>query len=148
MHSLISSASGDTQLFCRHLVLPHPHSQSHSFMWSVIPLPKTLPWTHRYYTTAGRDALGISLTWLPALTGTIWQPGMAGGNWRLPCYRISWTVQSQEKGKGQRITTYRILGWTRHLFTGTPGSTLTNTFLDLISRESLLLSMNNSAVTF
>lgn len=91
MHDLILWTSRDMQLLCRHLSAPLLTITQKSGDWSQFyveynPLAKDLAMNSQIPQHGWKGCTEISLTWLPALTGTAWQPETVGGNLRLPYY--------------------------------------------------------------
>lgn len=85
--------SRDTQLLCRHLSAPPTHNHTETretepVLWGEYTA-KDLAMNSQIPQHGWKGCTEISLTRLPALTGTTWQPGTAGGNLRRPYYCIS-----------------------------------------------------------
>lgn len=104
------SSSVDTCLL-RLLTITQKPGDWSQFYGEYNPLAKDLAMNSQIPQHGWKGCTKISLTWLPALTGTTWQPGKAGGNLRRPYYCISRTIHSQ--GKWQRtIINYYMPSWT------------------------------------
>jgi hypothetical protein len=96
------------QQLCRHLALPHllPITQK-SEKWSQFygdyePFAKDLAMNSQALQHGWKGCTRIDLTWLPALTGTIWQPGMAAGNLRLLCLCVHEIYTSRRGAKDKQ----------------------------------------------
>lgn len=135
------SSSVDTCL-PRLLTITQKSEDWSRFYGEYNPLAKDLAMNSQIPQHGWKGCTEISLTWLPALTGTAWRKSEAS----LLLHFMNNTLPGKVAEDNHQLLNVQLDALLTHHMP--VGPVFTNTSLDLIPRESRILSVTNSAVTF